>query len=435
MNQYLKQIKEATLLQKLLLIIGFLLAMALPLYAKATSILIYVFIGLVILTHGKTAFNKKITSDIPWLSTTLILYLIPIIAFAFSASFYDSIKAAGKYLLYLLVPIVLYFLETKERRLFIESVKKGLVVGAVIATLIMLVNQYIRTYTNPEPFQLKTILNFYHTYYYYTSIIRKHPTYIGAEIYLAVVFLYQYTIKTQRAAFKTLGAVFILLMSLSLLFINSRVIFILFITSILFILLRYVIRLVKTKQFTRFGRVILGTFLVVFIVYKMVSKTYFFDRYTKELSWELRDEVGTSFNTTSTSDSRVARWNSALKLIQKKWIRGHGNSSEKRELYEQYEEDGLVYAMERRYDAHNIYIAYLVEYGIWGVGLLLLFISHNFVRAYKQRSLNSFFLILMIVFIGISENYLKTSEGILLTAIFVNLMAFKEVNSLSEATL
>lgn len=40
----------------------------------------------------------------------------------------------------------------------------------------------------------------------------------------------------------------------------------------------------------------------------------------------------------------------------------------------------------------------------------------------------------MIIFIGISENYLKTSEGILLTTIFVNLMAFQKDEDSFEAT-
>lgn len=435
MIQFLKQNKGVTLLQKLLLVIGFLLAMALPLYAKATSILIYVLISLVILTQAKSVFSRKFKSDIPWLSTTLILYLIPIIAIVFSDTFYDSTKALGKYLLYLLMPLTLLCLSDKERKTLLSSIKKGLIVGAVIASTIMLVNLSIRVFKNPEPFQIKTILNYYHTYYNFTSVLSKHPTYIGAEIFLAIVFLYNYLLSNSKNMYRVLGYISLLLMSLCLVFINSRVILILFAFSILIMLLRYVVQLFRSKQFVRIGILLFSFIVAGLLVYKAVSKTYFFHRITHELSWELSNEVGTKVNSTISSDSRLARWSSALKLIQEKWVLGYGNNSEKRELYKQYEKDGLIYAMQSRYDAHNVYLAYLIEYGIWGLTILLIFILQNFTQAFRLRDLNSFFLILMIAVIGLSENYLKASEGILLTTLFVNSLVLQKDRYFSKATL
>lgn len=435
MSNFIKQISGNSPFEKTFYLLGFLVAATLPIYTAASSILLFAFIGIIWISRGKYLFKKQHTYSTVFLSTTILLFLIPIIAFLFSDSIYDSTKAVGKYLLYLLMPITLLCLSDKERKTFLRSIKKGLIVGALIASTIMLVNLSIRVFKNPEPFQIKTILNYYHTYYNFTSILSKHPTYIGAEIFLAIVFLYSYLPSANKNMYRILGYTSLFLMTLCLVFINSRVILILFAFLILIMLLRYVVQLSRSKQFLRIGIFLFSFIVAGLLVYKAISKTYFFHRITHELSWELSNEVGTKVNSTFSSDSRVARWNSALKLIQEKWVLGYGNNSEKRELYKQYEKDGLIYAMQSRYDAHNVYLAYLIEYGIWGVTVLLIFILQNITQAFRLRDLNSFFLILMIAIIGLSENYLKTSEGILLTTLFVNSLALQKNRYFSKATL
>lgn len=434
MNIYIKQVRHTSFLDKILFVTGFLIAAALPLYAKLSSVLLFVLIFVILISRGKLIFKKGSISSFSWSASTIVLFLIPVIAVFFSDSIYDSTRVIGKHLLYLLVPLTLICLSDKERKIGLSVLKKGLVAGAVIASLIMFANLSVRVLKNSEPFQLRTILNYYHTYYNFTSIISKHPTYIGAEIFLAIAFLFNYLPSLNKVSLKILGYVSLVVMSVCLVFINSRVVLILFVFCALFVIVRYIIQLFQARKALRLILFLLSLLVLSLSAYKTVSKTYVFHRYTHELSWELSNEVGTKVNSTVSSDSRMARWDSALSLIKEKWLLGYGNNSEKRELYKQYKKDGLTYAMEHRYDAHNIYLAYWVEYGVWGLGLVFVFILRNFIQSFKRRDLNNFYVILMIVFAGLSENILKTSEGILITTLFVNLLVFQKDKYFFEAT-
>ena len=434
MNSFVKQYKHTSVFDKILFLTGFLIASALPLYAKLSSILLFVLMVVILISRGKLMFNKEHISSFSWSATTALLFLIPIIAILLSDSIYDSIRATGKQLLYLLVPLALLCLSDKKRKNGLSIIKIGLVIGAITASVIMLINLGVRVVKNPEPFQINTIFNYYHTYYNFTSVIGKHPTYLGTELFLAIVFLSNYLTIIKKLPLKITAYVALAIMAICLVFINSRVVLSLFTFFALFNIVRYIIHLFRAKRVLRLMLFLLSFLVLGGLAYKMISKTYVFHRYTHELSWELSEEVGTKVNSTVSSDSRMARWNSALRLIQENWLLGYGNNSEKRELYKQYKEDGLTYAMKYRYDAHNIYLAYWVEYGIWGLGLMLVFIFRNFVQSFKQRNLNKFFVILMIVIVGLSENILKTSEGILITTLFVNLLVFQKDNHFFEAT-
>lgn len=435
MNRFLKQNNRTTLFDKILFVTGFLIAAALPLYAKLSSVLLFVLILMILISRGKLIFKKGHISSFSWSATTVLLFLIPIIAVLFSDSIYDSTRVIGKHILYLLVPLTLICLSDKERKIGLNVTKKGLVAGAVIASIIMFINLSVQVLKNPEPFQLSTVLNYHHTYYNFTSIINKHPTYIGAEIFLAIVFLYKYLIAKSKLASKIIGYVCLSILILSLVFINSRVVLTLLILFILFAIVRFVFKLFQSKSFISLTIFLLSSIVICLLAYRTISNTYVFHRYTHELSWELSAQKGTKVNATVSSDSRMVRWQSALSLIKEKWLVGHGNNSEKRELYKQYEHDGLVYAMESRYDAHNMYLSYFIEYGVWGLLLFLLFILSNSYQSIKKRDFDRIFLILTISIIGLSENYFKSSEGIILISVFVNLLVLSNKKPHSKGNL
>ena len=156
----------------------------------------------------------------------------------------------------------------------------------------------------------------------------------------------------------------------------------------------------------------------------MLSDTFIVNRMTNELSWELTEQIGTTYNDKIVADSRIARWDAAFDAISEKPLFGYGTHSEKDVLAHFYKLNGLDSAYHNRYDAHNIYLSYLLEYGIFGLLIFLLWLISNLFLAIKSRNFIYFLLFFMVGVVGCFESYLKNNAAITFVAFFGSVLLF-----------
>src|SRR5690606_32256364 len=121
----------------------------------------------------------------------------------------------------------------------------------------------------------------------------------------------------------------LLLLSTGIVFINSRIIFLLYALVVFSALLYTGFLFYKRKKIWALSLVIIVTIASVFSLVKLFSNTFIYTRLTNELQWELTDQVDTAYNAKLVADSRIARWQSAIEAISQKPIFGYGTHSEK----------------------------------------------------------------------------------------------------------
>jgi len=401
---------------------GFLTAFLLVLTRSGGYILLYIFFGLILLLSPfyKEKFHQKRLKK-SWFSSTLILFGIVLIAIPFSETFYDNIKVLGRVFTFILVPAGFLFLPRSVGVNYKKGLLKGLIAGGIFTSLLLLINNFIKYFYRNDEYSM---FSYYYTYHEFAGIINKHPTFLGMEILFGLVLLLfslEKETDKKKMGWMTAGG---FLMIATLIFINSRAIIFLLSLVLLIFFFQKIFQLIKNRKFQYVLILMISGITLGWGIFRYTQNTYFFERYSKELKWDLTYQSGTSIFFEDQRDSRFARWNSALEVISKKLWTGHGNNSEVRELVKQYEADNLKYALEKKYHSHNIYLSYLIEYGIWGLTLLLLFLVSNLVLAFQIRDWKWFILVGFICFISLFDIYLSRSGGVLMSTLFINSFLF-----------
>lgn len=362
-------------------------------------------------------------------STTLILFLIGVIAIPFSDTLYDSTKVLGRNIVYALVPLGFLWLPKWVISNYKNGLLKGLVFGSLVTSVLLLSVNFIKYFSQNDGY---SILSYYYTYHEFTAFINKHPTFLGFEILFGLVILLGILNRSREIKKSILMIVGAVILCAALIFINSRAIIFLLILTLLGFGLQKTLYLIQTKRFKVLFLLIFSGIALALGIFKYTQNTYFFERYTKELKWDLTYQSGTSIFSKDQGDSRFARWHSALKVIEQKPLIGHGNNSEVRELLKQYEKDELHHALQNQYHSHNVYLSYLIEYGVWGFLLLLIFLVSNIYLAIKNRDNQWLIFSFFVIFVSIFDIYLVRSGGILMTALWMNTFLFSHLKNTSE---
>ncbi|WP_271423727.1 O-antigen ligase family protein [Aequorivita sinensis] len=401
---------------------AFLMAFFLPLHIGISNLFLILFF----VASGYYLFLKKqyeVRRPKLLLLTLLPVFLLYIFGLFYSSPPFEGIKIIGRNIAFLLCPLLLFFYNTKDLLRIKKSLFQGIVIGAVISILILLVNNFLNYFaTRPFPSFDDEIFNYYYTYYSFSNFLDMHPTYLGAYLIFAISLLLKKLL--QNRDIKALIISSLIILTVGVIFINSRMIFFLY-ALVVFSAIMYLGFIFYTqKKIGALSLIIIVTIAVVFSIIKTLSNTYIFTRLTNELQWELTEQVDTSYNDKLVADSRIARWQSTLEAIGEKPIFGYGTHTEKDVLEGYYKKNGLQVSFKNRYDSHNIYLSFMLEYGVFGLSFLLLYLLSNLYISLKNRNVQYFLLIFMVCVIGLFESYLKNNPAITFVAFFGSVFLF-----------
>ena len=219
--------------------------------------------------------------------------------------------------------------------------------------------------------------------------------------------------------FKGIG---FLLISLSIIFLASRIIYGILILLILLYLLH-------NLSFKVFAVIVTGVIILFALIFNQLKKTYVFNKTVNGTLWELSDNIGT-YNTSNSQkvDSRWSRWLVALEAIKEKPLLGYGGGVENEVLLEKYKEYKMNNSISQEYDAHNQYLGFAIRFGIFGALLLLVYFIKNGVTAFRHQNLLFLSFLTILFWCFMVENILDRNMGINFVAVFGTLFYAEYLN-------
>lgn len=407
---------------------AFLFGLLLPLSTPLSNVALigfYASVALLVVLK-KTTFQKSNTHLLKY--SAIALFVICLFSLMITSDYPVTLNAMGRRITYLLTPLIFLFLPKEKLIEVKKNALTGLFYGSLISAVILLVNNFVFYFaTRPLLGLDNELLNFYHTGFQFTETVDIHPSYLGAYYLFGLGFLLFYS-HIKRNIFKIVGC--IVLIS-AIVFLASRAVYILLILMLILALWAKIKNTFQSKLNTSiiffFG--VLSLSLIAVMLFK---NTYLYDRVTKEAAWELTHNVNESFNTSTKSDSRMARWEVAVQLFLDKPFLGYGAGNEKRILTEAYIENHLTHAAQKKYDAHNQYLSYILELGVVGLLLFVFYLGVNLFYAIKARDFISSLFVLSVALISLVENFFNNNAGITFIAFFGTVFLFSNASQLDK---
>jgi O-antigen ligase len=413
---------------------SFLMAFFLPISIKLSNLfLVLFFISSAFLFLIIKDFKKRNYTSLFY--TTMLLFLINVVGLLITETPSEGIKALERCISFFLCPFLLFFHSEKSLFEIKNKLFNGIIFGSLLSVIVLLCNNFINYFSTRPLFSFDDeIFSYYHTYYYFTDFLKIHPTYLGSYIILSIAIVLNRVIKNTNKKMKIINFWILLILSIGVLFLNSRIIFFLYFLILIFYLLLGLFKLFKLKRIKQ-GIILLVVVCsaLFFMFNSSISNTFIYSRLTKELSWELSDQVDTKYNSKTHADSRIVRWKSGLKVIERKPIFGYGTRTEKGILAVQYKKDGLENSYKLKYDSHNLFLTYTIEFGMIGLLVLCFYLFTNVFLSIKYKNIEYFIFFNMIIIICVFESFLKNNAGITFVAFFSAIFYFtKDYNQISE---
>lgn len=346
--------------------------------------------------------------ELPW-----FIFAIPMIGLLSTAYIEDSVNQIIKYLPYFILSTVYFFTEDKMKKLLRVRIIYGFIVGVSLVLVYLFSIILYEVSISADSFS--ELFSYKYSYNNFIIPLDSHPTYLGFLVIISNFFVYH----SKKLNLPTRISLLIL-NGLGLFFIMSKIIIVIYFTQI--------IGMFFTIKSKRSKRNIILFFLFIAVatgyLFKFHSKDiYFLQRFSLELMWDLNpNNTNHSINGRVEDDSRFARWSVIWAKMNESIIFGHGSGSEKTILNEVYEENSLLVSLERKYNTHNQFLFFGIEYGIIGIILFFSFLFTNLYMAYKRNDFFNIYFIIWLFLICCFENYLNRTMGVLLVSIILTFM-------------
>ena len=396
-------------LDRYLFVPFFLFAFLIPIFLPASNgfLVLSIIAVLYKIDKERIRFNFKF-----FLTSTAVLFFAYLMGVFYTENPDRGINFLGRIATFLIIPLVLGFNSKLDYAKVQRTMFYGLTIGLVLACLYLLVNVFIG-FMSAGDFSLRSLFSYrYTTQKFVLPLKESHPTYFGLYI-LVCSIMWEFHNYRKLNKFK---AVIYSIFLISLIFLNSRIIFIVAIIYALFFIF-YKLKTRKQKAIVLLS----GLILVSSVVY-LIKDTYFVKKWERGVVWDLSDNVGNS-NTTKkfVSDSRMARWKVAVSKYLEKPFFGYGTGMETTVLNKAYLENDMDFSHKKKYNAHNQYLNFLLELGMLGLVIFIYFISINVFRSVKTKNHYQFLFLLFIMCISCTENILVRNMGITFFALFFNI--------------
>jgi O-antigen ligase len=137
---------------------------------------------------------------------------------------------------------------------------------------------------------------------------------------------------------------------------------------------------------------------------------------------DFENDLSETAVTPDLTETRMKRWVLELELIkQSPWI-GYGSGSEKQVLKNKYFEEKFYRSYLVELNAHNQYLSFLINTGIFGLLLYLFILGYGFSKAIKTRDFLLITFLILIAIVSVSENILDVNKGIFFYSFFASLL-------------
>jgi len=248
----------------------------------------------------------------------------------------------------------------------------------------------------------------------FSEPIGMHATFFSMQVGLALVFLLWLLLKETAFYNKLLYLVCALVLTVGMIQLSSKSVFVALFLAVNIAVPYFLLQGARLRWY-----VITAACLSALVVSAILSSVAFRERYVTELAKDLSPaKAGESL------DSRLARWDVAIKLIEKKPVAGYGTGTELALLHDNFFTNRLYNSFLNNLNAHNQYLSFLLKSGIVGLLVYLGMLTFGFNVAFRQKDVLLFTFMLIITCVSFSENLLDVDKGIFYYAFFYSFLIF-----------
>lgn len=246
--------------------------------------------------------------------------------------------------------------------------------------------------------------------------IEMHATYLSLYVAFSIIVFSRQLIKERTWAMKFICLCIIGILSLGLLQLSSRAVFI----SILLVFnIAFPVFVFTGRQRVRF--MVVSVLLSVSLLLVISRVDSFKVRYINELKTDLSGKVALI----EINEPRMARWELIAGLIKRSPVIGYGTGSEKRMLKEKYFENRLFNSYIQEFNAHSEYLSLMLKMGIFGLLYFGIILFAGFRTSWKNRDLPLMGFLILVTIVCVSENLLDLNKGIFFFSFFYPLFLWK----------
>jgi len=343
-------------------------------------------------------FTDKFTLKMLWSNWAFKGFTILFLAYAFSAVFVTHSDSSLQELTRKLSLIVVPFMMLSNRSFFIKHKQLLFTIyfTGVLVTIFFLDIQGL-IFFNDQGF-----FPFYIKYSLFT-----HPTYIGSNILISIVYIFGKFVKGKGSWLKkTLQMLLLLVLVIHLVFLLSKAVLISAFVVLMFFFFYLLFKDVKKMilYLVVFGIPLLFVFLKPESLPKMKDPVT--ARFSRMESYN-KESGSTAFRYKITKHT--------LDIIGKNWLYGVGVGDEQNYLMNFYEENGWEFAHKNALNAHNQFVQTCLSIGLFGVLVLLaLFLVPLFINEFGGNK----GMLVCFLFIFCTEAMLERQAGIVLFVFF-----------------
>lgn len=385
-----------------------LLTLPMPKYNLSTQALIL----LVISWLGVNSFQEKKELFIKNISILILLssiFLIMLLGMIYTENLSEGIEQLKDKLPFLLLPILLAtsppaLLSDKFK--FIKIFSLSVVLMAVFALLKSLYLYY-------------TGMGNYFVYDKLSLILNKHTTYYSLYCVIAIsYFLYDLLLIKKTSKIVSILSILFLLFFIYLLSVRIAIVA-LIIIGIYFI---------KVKITSRSNMVFLSLLVILSLASTLIFSSNYVERFESIKSNPDKIAENNEFNT------RIIHWKSALETMSgiDDYLIGKGTGDGKKDLYKQYQKNGFLIGYEKKYNAHNQYLEFLMSNGLIAILAYISILLITLIYSIRVNDIFGILVVLLFVVYSLTESILERQSGIFIVAILCNILFFSNRELISR---
>jgi len=348
------------------------------------------------------------------------VFIITLLAAIYSTDMKGALDEIGRRAAILVIPI-LFCLNPFDLKKYRD---KLLLFFALICTATLLY-LYIDALVTIRHFKLPYAMLFsgYFANHNFSEPIGMHATFFSMQIGLALVFLLWLLLKERAFYKRLLYLTCAIILTCGLVQLSSKSVFVALFLAINIAVPYFLLQGVKRRRY-----IMIAVSLSVLLVAGILSSAAFRERYVTELATDLSPaKPGESL------DSRLARWNVIVKLIEKKPVAGYGTGTELGLLHDNFFTNRLYNSFLHNLNAHNQYLSFLLKSGVIGLLVYLGALAFGFNVSFQQKDLLLFVFMLIITCVSFSENLLDVDKGIFYYAFFYSFFIFSTAGASTAA--
>jgi O-antigen ligase len=249
-----------------------------------------------------------------------------------------------------------------------------------------------------------------------------HATFFSMQVALALIYLLSLLIKEKAFNKRLFYFMCSGILALGLLQLSSKSVCIPLVIILNIVFPYFLLQGVKRRRF-----IWITASLTVLLAAGILCSGTLRERYVTQLTEDLSPA-----NKEDLLDSRLARWNVAVKLISKAPIIGYGAGSEIGLLHEKFFDNKLYSSFLNNLNAHSQYLSFLLKSGIVGLLIYMSTLAYGVNISFRQKDLLFFSFMIIITAVSFSENYLDVDKGIIFYAFFFPFFFFSNQEPVTD---